>query len=444
MTAASAMPAEPTAPAYRGGWARLVGSALCRGYLVFTLTLAACALLPMLFGLTGSVVQSGSMEPLISTGDVVLSQPLPAGPGIPLGRVISFATPGAGESGFVLHRLVAVDDDGALVTAGDANADVDSTRLQRSDIISQGRLLIPWIGLPSYWAGTGAILPLGVWLLLTAGAVAVASADIAVTRRETPRQGRHRWFSTRAARGTLALTVLLTATAVVTAPLGQSAAGFSARTASAGNAWSTAASFPVDLRTAATFALISGTRIDNSSSTRITGDVGISPGTTLNGFPPGRIDGHRERNTAVAITAQKDAAMAYTSLSTRRATAQRNSTLTGTVAPGVYASKTGSFTVSGTLRLDGGGNADSVFIFQSSQRLTAAAHSRVDFVNGATPSNVYWSVGSTATLRSGSSFAGTIVARGTVTAEKKVTVVGRLISTGGAVSLSETTVNLPG
>lgn len=245
------------------------------------------------------------------------------------------------------------------------------------------------------------------------------------------------------ARGTLALMVLLTAAAMTAAPLGQSAAGFSANAASAGNAWSTAASFPVDLRTAAAFAVLAGTQIDKSSSSYATGKIGTSPGTRINGFPPGQIDGTREPNTAVAITAQNDAAMTYTSLSTRRPTAVRGAKLTGTAAPGIYASRTGSFTVDDTLRLDGGGNPDAVFIFQASQRLTTAAGTTLALINAAKASNIYWSVGTTVAFGSDSAFAGTIVARGTITADKRATILGRLISTGGGVTLNQASVSLP-
>jgi signal peptidase I len=114
--------AGPHTREHRAGWGRLLLSTLARGYLVFVASLAACALLPMLAGLSGAVIQSGSMEPHISAGDVVLSQELGAGSPPPLGRVVTFPAPaGSAKSGYVLHRVVAANKDGSLVTAGDAN-----------------------------------------------------------------------------------------------------------------------------------------------------------------------------------------------------------------------------------------------------------------------------------------------------------------------------------
>jgi signal peptidase I len=182
--------AGPQIHTFREGWGWLLVTAVSRAYLVFLFSLAACALLPMFTGLSGSVVQSGSMEPLISSGDVVLSQAETADTPPPMGRVITFPAPaGSAKSGFVLHRLVGANDDGSLVTAGDANADVDSTPLDRLDILSQARLLIPWIGLPAFWATTGAFLPLGIWALLTAGAIFITATNVASDRPSSSRTG---------------------------------------------------------------------------------------------------------------------------------------------------------------------------------------------------------------------------------------------------------------
>ena len=122
--------AGPRTRTFRAGWGWLLLSTVSRFYLVFLGALAACALVPMLFGLSGSVVQSGSMEPHISTGDVVLSHALRADAPTPMGRVITFRAPaGSAKSGLVLHRLVAANKNGTLVTAGDANPNPDSTPL---------------------------------------------------------------------------------------------------------------------------------------------------------------------------------------------------------------------------------------------------------------------------------------------------------------------------
>ena len=289
--------AVPSTRTIRAGWGWLLMSTLARFYLAFLGALAACALAPMLFGLTGSVVQSGSMEPHISRGDVVLSHPLAADDPTPMGRVITFQAPGgsaisgpvpprvvaADKDGtrvsaggrLVLHRLVAENTDGTLVTAGDANPSPDSTPLARSDIIGMGCLLVPWIGLPSIWVSTGSFLPLAIWLLLSLCAVAIAAADASSRRPPSatppddadvqagPGPGRQpgdaansqgppresisallSWaipvVRVGAGSAAVALVAVFTAFALAVAPLGTAAAAFTARAASTGNSWSTA------------------------------------------------------------------------------------------------------------------------------------------------------------------------------------------------------------
>jgi len=172
--------ASPQHRTYRAGWGWLLLSTVSRFFLVLVGALAACALLPMLFGLSGSVIQSGSMQPHIHPGDVVLSRALPPQAPTPLGRVVTFkAPPGSAHQGDVLHRLVAINSNGSLATKGDANAHPDSAPLARRDIISTACLLIPWVGLPSFWVNTGAFLPLGIWALLTVVALLVVAVDAA-------------------------------------------------------------------------------------------------------------------------------------------------------------------------------------------------------------------------------------------------------------------------
>jgi signal peptidase I len=177
---ADTVAASPQQRTYRAGWGWLLLSTVSRFYLVLVGALAAGALLPMFFGLSGSVVQSGSMQPHIHVGDVVLSRALPPTAPTPLGHVVTFkAPPGSAHQGDVLHRLVAINSNGSLATKGDANARPDSAPLARGDIISTACLLIPWVGLPSFWVNTGAFLPLGIWVLLTLVALLVVAVDAA-------------------------------------------------------------------------------------------------------------------------------------------------------------------------------------------------------------------------------------------------------------------------
>ncbi|MET0807016.1 MAG: signal peptidase I [Lacisediminihabitans sp.] len=234
------------------GWTWFVVALCARLYLVFVAALALCAVLPLLTGLTGSVVQSGSMEPKISAGDVVLVRPVELDDPLPMGRVITFAAPtGSAHPGTMLHRLVGERSDGSLVTAGDANADVDSTPIARRDIIARGALLIPWIGQPALWIGTGQLLPLLLWGGVTLLAIAVETLSAVLERG-----GRHRGLKGPGTRGRLVLdtrrlvplvaSVMLGVTLVLPwgAGLTPVDAAFTARSTSVGNSWSAAAAAP--------------------------------------------------------------------------------------------------------------------------------------------------------------------------------------------------------
>lgn len=171
----------------REGWGWFALSTLSRVYLIFVLTLAAIALLPALVGWHGSVVQTGSMEPHISPGDVVVSSSLDEDAPVPVGHVVEFRSPASaepsGEARNRLHRIVTAAGDGTYITAGDANADVDSTPITRDQIIGQGRILIPYVGLPQLWLNTGNLVAFGAWIVGTLGAILIVAAP---TRRKRP------------------------------------------------------------------------------------------------------------------------------------------------------------------------------------------------------------------------------------------------------------------
>src|ERR1019366_7440316 len=203
-------------------------------------------------------VMSGSMMPHIHVGDVVLSRDLPQNAPLPMGRVITFEAPvGSARSGLMLHRLVGVNKDGSLVTAGDANAAPDSTPLARAKIIGGACILIPWIGLPALWVTTGAVWPLETWLLITVLAILIDVLTSRSGRRQRPHlppssvsspsgtPGSHhpkrplRLARTVLHSGTRPLLLLAglatIATLAAAAPGAQVNASFSARTSSIGN-----------------------------------------------------------------------------------------------------------------------------------------------------------------------------------------------------------------
>ncbi|BBE21307.1 hypothetical protein MN0502_01900 [Arthrobacter sp. MN05-02] len=169
------------------GWVPLLASVLSRLYLGVLLSLALIAALPAVLGWHGTVVQSGSMEPHISAGDVVLAvTPNPGAP-VPVGGVVEYTSPASAQPSGVektmLHRVVAENTDGTYVTAGDANTDVDSTPLTPEQITGQARLLVPMIGLPGLWLGTGNLPMLAWWSTLTLTAVIIAFFGNRPTKR---------------------------------------------------------------------------------------------------------------------------------------------------------------------------------------------------------------------------------------------------------------------
>ncbi|MFL4475578.1 S26 family signal peptidase [Paeniglutamicibacter sp. MACA_103] len=160
------------------GWTLFLASIASRLYLGVLLSLALIAMLPAVLGWHGTVVQSGSMEPHINAGDVVLAADFGATQQVPVGGVVEFTSPAEAEPGGAerirLHRIVAENPDGTFVTAGDANVQVDSTPLERGQITGQARILVPAIGLPGFWLGSGNLTALAWWGVLTLLAVVVA------------------------------------------------------------------------------------------------------------------------------------------------------------------------------------------------------------------------------------------------------------------------------
>ncbi|ASN41072.1 signal peptidase I [Arthrobacter sp. 7749] len=240
------------------GWTLLLACIAARLYLGVLLSLALIAMLPALLGWHSTVVQSGSMEPHISAGDVVLAAEFGATQQVPVGGVVQYTSPAEAEPSGVektrLHRIVAENPDGTFVTAGDANVEVDSTPLDRGQITGQARLLVPMVGLPGLWLGSGNLAALSWWSLLTLFAVLVAVFGDRPTKLEDednddddkaeedgddlpPNAHRSRRWKTGAA---LAIVAVLAALIMATTTAFSSAA-FTASTANASNSFGTAA-----------------------------------------------------------------------------------------------------------------------------------------------------------------------------------------------------------
>jgi hypothetical protein len=203
----------------------------------------------------------------------------------------------------------------------------------------------------------------------------------------------------------------------------------------------------VALGSAANFAVLAGSGITvagTAGSTRITGDIGTAPTATIAGFENVLLAGVNHAGDATTLAAQTDLATAYADAAGRTgattfAAIHDLAPLAATLGPGVYNDPT-SFAITGILTLNAGGNADAVWIFQAGSTLITATNSQVVLTNGARAENVFWQVGSSATLGTSSLFAGSILAHDSITLETGASVDGRLLALGAHVTLLNNTV----
>lgn len=195
----------------------------------------------------------------------------------------------------------------------------------------------------------------------------------------------------------------------------------------------------VNLGTAASFGVLAGSAVTNTGSSVIAGNVGVWPGTAVSGFPPGIVSGGTlHLGDAVAQKAQADLTTAYNATASLAPTA----TLTGqdlggmTLTPGVYFFSS-SAQLTGTLTLNDLGNPNAVFVFQIGSTLTTASNSAVIFTSSLTDKNVYWQVGSSATLGATTVFTGNILALTSITLNNGASIgCGSALAINGAVTLN--------
>lgn len=212
----------------------------------------------------------------------------------------------------------------------------------------------------------------------------------------------------------------------------------------AGQSPAYAADAPVGLGTAAAYSVLGGTTVTNTGPTTLSGELGVNPGNAITGFPPGVAAGATHKGDAQAGQAQSDLTTAYNDAAGRAMTASVAGDLVGqTLTPGVYKSS-GPLAVSGALTLNGQGNPNSVFIFQVASTLTTASASSIVLTNSAQACNIYWQVGSSATLGTASTFNGNILALTSITATTGSTVQGRALARNGQVSLDTNVFTMPG
>jgi len=200
----------------------------------------------------------------------------------------------------------------------------------------------------------------------------------------------------------------------------------------------------VPLGTTSGFVILAGSTVTNTGATAVTGDLGVSPGSAVTGFPPGTVSGTIHAGDAAAATAQTDLTTAYNDAAGRTTGAiSVSGDLTGlTLTPGLYKS-TSSLAVTGTLTFNALGNPDALFIIQMASTLTTGSASQVVLAGGAKASNIIWQVGTSATLGTNSVFKGVIMADQSITLNTGARLDGRALARVGAVTLDTNAVAAP-
>jgi hypothetical protein len=209
-------------------------------------------------------------------------------------------------------------------------------------------------------------------------------------------------------------------------------------------AGSAAGQAPVVLGSATTFVVLAGSTVANTGASIINGDLGLSPGTAVTGFPPGIVNGTIHATDPAAAQAQLDLTVAYNDAAGRTVGAITVAGNLGgqTLAPGLYKSTSTLEISSGDLTLDAQGDANAVFIFQMGSTLTTTVGRQVILAGGAKAANIFWQVGSSATLGTNSVFKGNILALASITATTGAAVEGRLLARTAAVTLGANVVGL--
>jgi hypothetical protein len=207
------------------------------------------------------------------------------------------------------------------------------------------------------------------------------------------------------------------------------------------NLTSALASTAPPLGTTTSYAILAGTTVTNTGNSVITGDLGVSPGTAVTGFPPGTLNGtQRTGANPAVITAKTDLTTAYNAAASSPCNFNQTGANLGgqTLIPGTYCQTTAP-TLTGTLTLSGNG----VYIFQIGSTLVTAPGATVALTNGAQACNVFWQVGSSATLDTTTTFVGTIMALTSISLNNGASIAGRALAQNGAVTLINNQITVP-
>ncbi|MEY2441083.1 MAG: hypothetical protein QOJ46_509 [bacterium] len=192
---------------------------------------------------------------------------------------------------------------------------------------------------------------------------------------------------------------------------------------------------------ATSFAVLGGSTVTNTGPTVVNGDLGVSPGGSIVGFPPGIVNGSVHAVDAVANQAQADLTVAYDDAAGRGPAALLPADIGGLfLTAGVYR-RASALGLTGNATFDAQGDPDAVFVVQVGTALTTASNSGVVLVGGAQACNIFWQIGSSATLGTDTAFMGVILSRQSITLNTRASVEGRTLARGGAVTLDTNTVN---
>jgi hypothetical protein len=199
----------------------------------------------------------------------------------------------------------------------------------------------------------------------------------------------------------------------------------------------------ISLAGSSELAVLAGSTITSTGATNITGNIGLSPGSSVGGFPPGILNGVQHINDAISNQAKVDLTEAYNDAAGRTST--DIVTLSGnigglTLTPGLYKSTSSLSISSGDLTFDAKGDANAVFIIQIATTLTTTSGRKVILSGGALASNIFWQVGSSATFGTTSVFKGTVMAMQSITLNTGATLDGKALARTGAVTMAGNTI----
>jgi len=199
----------------------------------------------------------------------------------------------------------------------------------------------------------------------------------------------------------------------------------------------------VSLNSASNFAVLLGSALTNTGATEITGDLGLSPGTSIGGFPPGILTGTKHVNDDVARQAKLDLTAAYNDAAGRTST--DIVTLSGNIGgmvltPGLYKSTSTLAISSGDLTFNAQGDEDAIFIIQIASSFTTTSGRKVILSGNAKASNIFWQVGTSATFGTTSVLKGTFMAMQSITFNSGATLNGRALARTAGIVLAGNTI----